>query len=268
VTARASTPASYTEVAPPPELCASVERLWVHRIEEPPPREGRRLLPDGRINVVRISGIGVQIAGPRTRCTTPPELPVMLTLGAAFRPGAAPQLLRTPASALVDEHVALDAVAPRLAARLDERVGDAHDLREALAALAEELALALRASSAPDPAVRHAVGLLDRGTATIAQIAHRAFVSERELQRRFAEHVGYGPKTLQRVLRFQRFLEKIALPGIDLAGAAALAGYADQAHLSRETRRLADLTPRQLRHWNLAALGHHAMPSLRADPGR
>jgi AraC-like DNA-binding protein len=249
VTARANTPPSYTEVAPPPELRAVVERLWVHRIDEPPPPEGRRLLPDGRINLVWIAGIGVRIAGPQTRYTTHPDLPVMLALGASFHPGAAPSLLRTPASALVDEHVPLDVVAPRLAARLDERLGDANAPREALAAFAEELSSSLRGSSGPDPAVRHAVWLLNRGRASVAEIAQRAFVSERELQRRFAEHVGYGPKTLQRVLRFQRFLAQVALPRMDLAGAAALAGYADQAHLTRETRRLAGLTPRQLRHW-------------------
>jgi methylphosphotriester-DNA--protein-cysteine methyltransferase len=68
-------------------------------------------------------------------------------------------------------------------------------------------------------------------------------------RRRFTEHIGYGPKTLQRVLRFQRFMRTIASPRVELAGAAALAGYADQSHLSRETRRLAGLTPRQLRYW-------------------
>jgi AraC-like DNA-binding protein len=248
VTTRANTLPSYVEIAPPPQLRGFVERLWVHRIEEPPPSE-RRLLPDGRINLVWARGIGVQVSGPQTRYTTPPDVPVILAFGAAFHPGAAPQLLRAPASAMVDHHVPLDAVAPRLAARLDERLGDARDPGEALAAFAEELTLALRETSEPDPAVRHAVGLLDRGGATVAEIAERAFVSERELQRRFADHVGYGPKTLQRVLRFQRFLKSVTLPRMDLAGAAALAGYADQAHLTRETRRLADLTPRQLRHW-------------------
>jgi methylphosphotriester-DNA--protein-cysteine methyltransferase len=63
------------------------------------------------------------------------------------------------------------------------------------------------------------------------------------------EQIGYGPKTLHRVLRFQRFMRHLTLPNIDLAAAAAVAGYADQAHLSRESRRLAGLTPRQLRGW-------------------
>jgi transcriptional regulator GlxA family with amidase domain len=120
-------------------------------------------------------------------------------------------------------------------------------MRRAVAAFADELERSLRAAEAPDAAVRHAVGLLDRGSATVAEVAERAFVSERQLERRFLELVGYGPKTLQRILRFQRFLARVTRPEVSLAGAAALAGYADQAHLSRETRRLAGLTPRQLR---------------------
>jgi AraC-like DNA-binding protein len=91
--------------------------------------------------------------------------------------------------------------------------------------------------------------MLNLTTTTVADVAARAFVSERELQRRFVEHIGYGPKTLQRILRFQRFMQQLGSPQIDLAAAAALAGYADQSHLSRETRRLADMTPRQLTRW-------------------
>ena len=54
--------------------------------------------------------------------------------------------------------------------------------------------------------------------------------------------VGYGPKTLERILRFQRFL---MLGGDDLARLALDAGYADQAHLTRECTRLAGLPPRR-----------------------
>ena len=70
-------------------------------------------------------------------------------------------------------------------------------------------------------------------------------VSERQLRRRFVDAVGYGPKTLARVLRFQRFLA-LAGEGEELARLALAAGYADQAHLTRETRRLAGRTPLEL----------------------
>lgn len=244
-----STLPSYVEVAPPPELRPYLDCFWAHRIEGPPPRDGRRLLPDGRIHLVWIAGLGVQIAGPLTRYKRHADLPRIQAVGAAFHPGAAPQLLRAPAAAFVDNSVPLSAVDPRLAARLDDRLGHARDPGHALATLADELSRSLRAATTPDPAVRHAVTLLDRTSATVAGAAARANVSERELQRRFTEHIGYGPKTLQRILRFQRFMHQIAFPRAELAVAAALAGYADQSHLTRETRRLAGLTPRQLRHW-------------------
>jgi AraC-like DNA-binding protein len=73
--------------------------------------------------------------------------------------------------------------------------------------------------------------------------------SERQLLRRFNDAVGYGPKTLDRVLRFQRFLSRArALTrGEDqLARVAAELGYADQAHLSRECVRLSGLPPGRL----------------------
>jgi len=242
---------SYLEVAPPPELRQYLKRLWVHRVETAPQGDGRRLLPDGQIDLVWIAGLGVQISGPRTRYAKhglAPDLPQMPVLGASFHPGAAPQLLRSSAAALVDDRVSLDAVEPGLASRIDDRLGSAPDARHALAGFADELSRRLRVATMPDPAVLHAVDLLQSG-ATVADAATRAFVSERELQRRFNEHVGYGPKTLQRILRFQRFMRQIAVAPVDLARAAAAAGYADQSHLSRETRRLAGLTPRQLRHW-------------------
>ncbi|MGW4060737.1 helix-turn-helix domain-containing protein [Amycolatopsis sp. NPDC004747] len=69
-------------------------------------------------------------------------------------------------------------------------------------------------------------------------------VSERRLRRRFVQAVGYGPATYLRVSRFQRAVALAPLvPG--LAALAAGAGYADQAHLSRDCRALTGLTPRR-----------------------
>jgi AraC-like DNA-binding protein len=70
-----------------------------------------------------------------------------------------------------------------------------------------------------------------------------AAVSERRLRRRFVQAVGYGPATYLRVSRFQRAVALAPhVPG--LAALAAAAGYADQAHLSRDCRALTGLTPR------------------------
>jgi AraC-like DNA-binding protein len=59
-----------------------------------------------------------------------------------------------------------------------------------------------------------------------------------------------GPKTLQRLLRFQLVLEQVqrglgdrSRPGASLARLAADAGYFDQPHLVHECVRLTGLTP-------------------------
>jgi AraC-like DNA-binding protein len=72
----------------------------------------------------------------------------------------------------------------------------------------------------------------------------------RQLRRRFHEEVGYGVKTLQRVMRLQRFREmncRALRRSLDLSFLAAHLGYADQAHMTREVGELAGITPAALR---------------------
>ena len=95
----------------------------------------------------------------------------------------------------------------------------------------------------PDRAVQAAVARLCDPTQRVAALAADLGFSERQLRRRFLSSVGYGPKTLQRILRLRRF---IAGERHDLARAALDAGYADQAHLARECLRLTGLSPSRL----------------------
>ena len=62
------------------------------------------------------------------------------------------------------------------------------------------------------------------------------------------DHFGYGPKMLELILRLQRFIALLRGPAdLPLAMLAVDAGYADQAHLSREVRALCGMTPSALR---------------------
>jgi methylphosphotriester-DNA--protein-cysteine methyltransferase len=106
-----------------------------------------------------------------------------------------------------------------------------------------DLAGALVADGQPDPAMAHAARMLRDPRARTEDVAATIGLSLRQLRRRSHATTGYGPKTLQRVLRFQRFVRQIDAGGQDLAAIAADAGYADQAHLTRECVRLAGLTP-------------------------
>jgi AraC-like DNA-binding protein len=239
----------YLTAPPAAPLRPFLECLWVNSLTDAGTGDDRRILPDGRIDLVWIPELGVLVAGPQSRHTSRPVGAPLLALGARFHPGAAPALLRVPASELVDAHVPLAAIEPALANRLDARLGEARDRCAALAAFEAELLRSLDGVPEPDPVVGAAAGLLGDGSATVADVADRVFLSERQLERRFSEWVGYGPKTLQRIMRFQRAVGQLRHGGAGLARAAASAGYADQSHLTRESRRLAGLSPRELVSW-------------------
>ncbi|SFO91006.1 Helix-turn-helix domain-containing protein [Mesorhizobium sp. NFR06] len=67
--------------------------------------------------------------------------------------------------------------------------------------------------------------------------------SRKHLAAKFTDAIGIGPKTLSRIVRFNRALSLSKRQGDDWAGIAADCGYADQAHLVREFRQLAGETP-------------------------
>ncbi|MER8384766.1 helix-turn-helix domain-containing protein [Mesorhizobium sp. M0166] len=111
-----------------------------------------------------------------------------------------------------------------------------------------------RGGGLPRAGRSHAGGIsLDRARAATRRAARplvdaRARDERRTLRRRFDESFGYGPKTLDRILRYQRFLRLSSHSNSSTAMLAAEAGYSDQAHLVRESRRLTGGTPRQIHH--------------------
>ena len=74
----------------------------------------------------------------------------------------------------------------------------------------------------------------------MGSVAAKLRVSTRQLQRRVGDAVGYGPKMLQRVLRFRRLQ---ALAPAPLAELALDAGDADQAHVTAEVTQLVGVSP-------------------------
>jgi transcriptional regulator GlxA family with amidase domain len=83
-------------------------------------------------------------------------------------------------------------------------------------------------------------------------LADAAALSPRRLRELFLREVGVPPKRLARILRFREALERLATaPAIDRTRLALDCGYCDQAHLYRDFRDLASMTPADYR----AALG-------------
>jgi AraC-like DNA-binding protein len=201
-----------------------------------------RVLPDGCVDLIARADGSVVIAGPDTGphvSVLGPQSPVV---GVRLRPGAAAAVLGVPLHALRDQRTRLAELWGGEGRRLEEALATADSSRVwHLVA-----AVAARREALPDPLVAAGARELTREPRVrVADLARELGLSERQLLRRFDDAVGYGPKVLARVLRLQRLLE--LPPGDGLAGLAQAAGYADQAHMSAEVRRLTGLTPAALR---------------------
>jgi transcriptional regulator GlxA family with amidase domain len=82
----------------------------------------------------------------------------------------------------------------------------------------------------------------------VSGLATEIGLSERQLRRRFEAAVGYGPKRLARIFRFQRLLDlaHASRGRTSWSRLAVAAGYADQAHMINECLALTGGPPTRL----------------------
>jgi AraC-like DNA-binding protein len=241
---------TYREYPPPGALAGVIECFWRREPWRPPTRD-LGVLPDGRLDLIWASNGDVLVIGPQMRPLRRPLPPRVVVIGVRFRPGAGPALLGVSAHELADTHVPLEAIDARRASSLRQDLWRIEDATFAPARLARAVARRVDPHcSSLDAVVRRAAALLGDPAMRVERIAAELEFSERQLERRFREAVGYGPKMLQRVLRFQRLLAALQLSWEQPSGLASIAaatGYSDQAHLTREAREFSGLSPVHLK---------------------
>jgi AraC-like DNA-binding protein len=228
---------SYRERTPHPALAAFVDRFWTST--SAPGDPARRILPDGCIDLlVNLTDGQTVVVGTMTRALAVPAHRHSEVVAVRFRPGAAFPFLGLPVAALTDR------VAP--ASELGLRWADG--LGEDETALGRlELALLQRLPPV-DHLTDHAVkALLSPVPPSIDELARALGCTRQHLARTFRQRVGVSPKQLGRVARMQRATLQLqrrrrSPPG-SLAQVAATLGYFDEAHMDRDFRALAGVTP-------------------------
>lgn len=240
-------PLAYEEFAPTSIMRDYVACFWQSFALDQPRQT--TVLPDGCIDLIWQTGREPFVAGPMTVPTESTTASGMTTLGVRFRPGAAATLLGVSAAELRDSTVPLREIWPGKGTQ---------EARDQAVAVAETPSLPngiravsalLRLATPPDRFIADACRWFAHRPGQPASVfIAGSGVSERQARRRFHEHVGYGPKTLQRILRLQHVLWLLSQPSPprSLASLALAAGYADQAHLTREMRALTGQLPTSL----------------------
>lgn len=233
------TPAvGYWESSPSDELRDVLSCAWGH--ENAVGGASQLVVPDGCVDLIWRPR-GIEVVGPDTRPWTSALDAGAPIFGIRARPGRARLLLGIPAAEAQNSQIDATELWGSRARDLAEAIGE----RPALApALLEGFARERLAEWEPDRTASVAVAALDDPRPpSVRGLAGRIGVSERQLRRRIGDAVGYGPHALVGVLRFQRAVRSGGEHR--LADLAHRCGYADQAHLTREFRRLAGTTPKR-----------------------
>ncbi len=199
----------YREFAPPAAGGKALHCLWVSVV---PADESIQtpVLPDACTDLIWQSDVGAYVAGPDTGPNPALLPPGTVLVGARFRPGAGGAALGVPLSKLLDQRVDAADLPAVPARRLPGSLAPAEALRR-VAGIAADLAT----ERPPDHLVLEVARRLGRPGERADLVSGRLGLD------------AAGAVT-------------------DLAGLAAETGYADQAHLTRESARLAGLTPAAL----------------------
>ena len=237
----------YQQTRPVDAFRSLVDVYWINR-----PGPGAAdvcVLPDGCIDLI----FRGSAEGGRLFASAVIERPMPIAgsasdwfVGVRFRPAMARAILDIDPVAHRDREVPARAIDAGFGA-LEERLMDCASPDEAFAILkrAADERLAQQENAGPPRRVQEAIALLARG-GEVHKVAGALGMSERSLHRDLVRWSGLAPKPLARILRMQRCLAALRAGPAPLASLALRLGYADQAHMTRELKALAGVTPRDV----------------------
>jgi len=161
-------------------------------------------------------------------------------------PLGARRLFGLPMHEIANRTVALEDVLGPGARRLAERLGVLSDWSSRFTLLESFLAARLIRGPEPSPGVAFAWEKLAEkaGLVGIGALAAELGWSRKRLIAEFRDEIGLPPKTLARIFRFHRAVERLTgAVGARFAELAHACGYYDQAHMNRDFREFAGSTP-------------------------
>lgn len=233
---------------PSPDLGRVVDYHWLVRWALDAPHD-QQVVPQPRVHIAAEDGRLV-VHGITTRQFHRRLHGRGHVLGVSFRPAAFRAVLGRPVHELRGRAVPAREVLGR-----DDRPTARAILEEAdPAAMVRHIEAWLRPLASTPDATAEEVGRwmahaeANPSLCRVQDLAAAVGVSQRTLQRRFAEYVGIGPKW---VLQRFRILEVAAIihrgGHVDLAQVAALLGFSDQSHLTRAFTDVVGMPPDRYR---------------------
>jgi AraC-like DNA-binding protein len=257
-------PASTLQLRPSPALAPFIQQLWWSKSADSGVVSREHVLPTGQMHMVfRLSGPSLRVfssahdttgqavqgpvvGGARSRFYAKEMGAEVVSIGAVLRPGTAQILFGVSAAELAERHTPLRDLWGARANHAMEQLLDAPSPQQQLTVLESLLAKQLPKLKGLHPAVAQALQTnrdwrVEEWVRS-SHYSHRGFISI------FKQATGLSPKRYARLMRFQTLLAALrAHPNSALTDLALMIGYSDQAHMSREFREFAGITPMQYR---------------------
>jgi AraC-like DNA-binding protein len=223
-----------------------------HKRYAPKPEQGITFFVRGRPGIVDLLTDEVREAPPvaifgqqMKRCDVR-LAPEFLMFRVHFQPGALFRLLGIPLHEFGEDYFDAELVLGSEVRDVSERLDTARSYTEMVETVEAYLVRSAARAAQKVLLVDRAAGRLtaDPAHVSLDWLARQACLSPRQLNRKFIERIGVGPKLYSRLVRFHRvYLFKMAHPAIAWPTVAIEFGYTDYQHMVRDFKQFTNATP-------------------------
>ena len=171
--------------------------------------------------------------------------PEILMIIVDLKPGALYRLTGISLSTFVNKDLDAETIFPPEVRRVNDRLSSCESYFEMIQII-EGFFLYLIGKTKSEflPVDRILIMVAHEPEYSVDWVARHAYLSPRQLERKFEERIGICPKTFLRIARFnQSYWLHLKYPGLSWTEIAFSCGYTDYHHLAKEYKEFSNTTP-------------------------
>lgn len=171
-----------------------------------------------------------------------------LMITVVFRPGMLHRLTGIPMQELVNKQIDLEAVFPEETRAVVSRLNSSDSSKEMINHIETYIFSLIRKTKKEETPSDGVFQLLlnTPGRYSLDWLAAQAYLSPRQLERKFQHYIGVSPKLFNRIVRFdQSFRLRLKNTDEDWLGIAMACGYHDYQHMAKEYKEFVNASPNQ-----------------------